>query len=122
MVDIKSLGNRLHTLRESLYLSQAQSAEFLGLTRSSLNRYENGQSIPTVELFRKYADFFDVSIDYIFARCDEPQGKLYHYQPRVWKNAAEMEQVVEMCFDPKSPYYNRMKESVLRMFSETAEE
>ena len=93
-----------------------------GITQSSLNRYENGQSTPTVEVFRKYADFFDVSMDYIFARCDEPQGKLYHYQPKVWKNGAEMEQFVEMCFDPKSPYYNRMKESVLQMFSENADQ
>lgn len=122
MVDMKSIGNRLHTLRESLSLSQAKSAEFLGITQSSLNRYENGQSTPTVELFRKYADFFDVSMDYIFGRCEDPHGKLYQYQPKVWKNTAEMEQFVEMCFDPSSPYYNRMKESVLRMFSENADD
>lgn len=122
MIDMKLIGKRLRTLRESLSLSQAKLAELLGITQSSLNRYENGQSTPTVELFRKYADFFDVSMDYIFARCDEPQGKLYHYQPKVWKNATDMEQFVEMCFDPKSPYYNRMKESVLRMFSEESNE
>ena len=85
MIDIKLIGKRLRTLRESLSLSQAKLAELLGITQSSLNRYENGQSTPTVELFRKYADFFDVSVDYIFARCDEPQGKLYHYQPKVEK-------------------------------------
>ena len=122
VIDMKLIGKRLRTLRESLSLSQAKLAELLGITQSSLNRYENGQSTPTVELFRKYADFFDVSMDYIFARCDEPQGKLYHYQPKVWKNATDMEQFVEMCFDPKSPYYNRMKESVLRMFSEESNE
>lgn len=122
MITVKQVGNRLRTLRHSLSLSQAKLAEILGITQSSLNRYENGQSTPTVELFRKYADFFDVSMDYIFARCDEPQGKLYHYQPKVWKNTTDMEQFVEMCFDPKSPYYNRMKESVLRMFSENADD
>lgn len=57
--------NRLRTLRHSLSLSQAKLAELLGITQSSLNRYENGQSTPTVELFRKYADFFDVSMDYM---------------------------------------------------------
>ena len=119
---MKLIGKRLRTLREALSLSQAKLAELLGITQSSLNRYENGQSTPSVDLLRKYADFFDVSMDYIFARCDEPQGKLYRYQPKVWKNAAEMEQFVEMCFDPKSPYYDRMKESVLRMFSETTDE
>lgn len=119
---MKQIGNRLRTLREGLSLSQAKMAELLGITQSSINRYEHGQSTPPVDLLRKYADFFDVSMDYIFARCDEPQGKLYHYQPKVWKNADEMEQFVEMCFDPKSPYYNRMKESVLQMFAENAHE
>ena len=47
-------------------------------------------------------------MDYIFGRCDAPQGKLYQYQPKIWKNAAEMEQFVEMCFDPKSPYYRKV--------------
>lgn len=122
MITLNQIGERLRTLRDGISLSQAKLAELLGITQSSLNRYENGQSTPTVELFRKYADFFDVSMDYIFGRCDAPQGKLYQYQPKIWKNAAEMEQFVEMCFDPKSPYYNRMKESVLRMFSETADE
>lgn len=122
MITLKQIGERLRTLRDGISLSQAKLAELLGITQSSLNRYENGQSTPTVELFRKYADFFDVSMDYIFGRCDAPQGKLYQYQPKIWKNAAEMEQFVEMCFDPKSPYYNRMKESVLRMFSEESSE
>ena len=119
---MKEVGKRLRALRESLSLSQAKLAELLGITQSSLNRYENGQSTPTVEVFRKYADFFDVSMDYIFARCDKQQGKLYRYQPKVWKNRAEMEQFVEMCFDPKSPYYNRLKDSVLQMFAEKADE
>lgn len=118
MIHTKQIGKRLRCLRDSLSLSQAKLAELLGITQSCINRYENGQSTPSVDLLRKYADFFDVSMDYIFARCDNPQGKLYHYQPKIWKNAAEMEQFVETCFDPQSPYYNRMKESVLHMFSE----
>ena len=72
---MKEVGKRLRALRESLSLSQAKLAELLGITQSSLNRYENGQSTPTVEVFRRYADFFDVSMDYIFARCDEPPGE-----------------------------------------------
>lgn len=66
-----------------MLLKGLKLAELLGITQSSLNHYENGQSTPSVELLRKYADFFDVSMDYIFARCDDPQGKLYHYQPKV---------------------------------------
>ena len=67
------LGKRLRVLRESVALSQAKLAPELGTTQSSINRYENGQAAPPIDLLRKYADHFDVSMDYIFARCDDPR-------------------------------------------------
>ena len=67
------VGKRLKGLREGAMLSQVKMAEALGSTQSSINRYENGQSTPSVALFRAYADYFDVSMDYIFARADKPQ-------------------------------------------------
>ena len=63
---MKEVGKRLKALRESIGLSQVKMAEAIGSTQSSINRYENGQSTPSVELFRRYADYFDVSLDYIF--------------------------------------------------------
>lgn len=38
-----------------------------GMKQPSINRYEQGTATPTVENLRKYADYFDVSMDYIFA-------------------------------------------------------
>lgn len=106
---MKQLGSRLRSLRESIGLSQAKFADMIGSTQSSINRYENGQATPTVELLRKYVDYFDVSMDYIFARCDEPQGKLYHAVPLVGENNPELAQFVEMCFDPTFPMNDRLK-------------
>ena len=60
LTSIKQLGNRLRALRESIGISQAKFADVIGSTQSSINRYENGQATPTVELLRKYADYFDV--------------------------------------------------------------
>ena len=111
---MKQLGIRLRTLREGLGISQAKFAEIIGSTQSSINRYENGQATPTVELLRKYADYFDVSIDYIFARCDEPQGKLYQAKPPV-ENNPELAKFVEMCFDPESPMHDRLKATLIEM-------
>ena len=54
-------------------------AEAIGSTRSSVNRCENCQSIPPAELIRHYADYFDVSQDYSFARTDMPQGVIYEF-------------------------------------------
>ena len=93
----------------------------IGSTQSSINRYENGQATPTVELLRKYADYFDVSMDYIFARCDEPQGKLYQAKPPVGEGNPELAQFVEMCFDPKSRLNGRLKETLLQMLQSEKE-
>lgn len=115
---MKQLGGRLRTLRELTGLSQAKFADVIGSTQSSVNRYENGQATPTVELLRKYADYFDVSMDYIFARCDEPQGKLYEAKPPVSDDNPELKQFVEMCFDPKSPMNDKLKKTLLKMLGE----
>ena len=65
-----------------------------------------------------YADFFDVSLDYIFGRTDNPQGKLYNYQPRLMKNGKEMQELIEMCFDPKSPANAKLKQALLELLQE----
>lgn len=115
---MKQLGNRLRSLRESIGISQSKFAEVIGSTQSSINRYENGQATPTVELLRKYADYFDVSMDYIFARCEEPQGKLYQAKPPVGEGNTELIQFVEMCFDPGSPMNDKLKKTLIQMLEE----
>ena len=126
---MKQLGMRLRALREGIGLSQSKFADVIGSTQSSINRYENGQATPTVELLRKYADYFDVSMDYIFARCDDPHGKLYETKPPVDANTflnlrttssnnPELRKFVEMCFDPESPMNEKLKEAMLKMLGE----
>ena len=112
------LGHRLKNLREGIGLSQARLAKILGTTQPSINRYENGQSQPSVELLRKYADYFDVSMDYIFARCDAPQGKLYQHKTPLPASNPELASFVEMCFEPGSPLNDRLKATLVQMLSE----
>ena len=42
---MRELGERLRRLRESVKLSQVKMAELLGVKQSSINRYEQGQSL-----------------------------------------------------------------------------
>ncbi len=116
---MKETGKRLKALREGIGISQAKLAEALGSTQSSINRYENGQATPPVALFRRYADFFDVSLDYIFARTDKPQGATYKFQPKATPEREEMRRFIEMCFDPKSPMHDKLKETLFRMMEDT---
>lgn len=115
---MKEVGMRLKKLREGFGISQAKLAEDLHSTQSSINRYENGQSQPTIALLRLYADYFDVSMDYIFARTDKPQGKLYEFNPQTAPDKKQMRDFIEMCFDPQSPMNGKLKETLYRMMEE----
>ena len=123
---MEQIGKRLRALREGSRLTQTQVAEGVGVQQSRINRYESGKSTPPPEVFVKYADFFDVSMDYLYCRTDKPQGRLYNFQPKVTAAQAvkhkDMKQFVEMCFDPKAPVNKRLKEALLRIMTEEANE
>ena len=114
---MEEVGKRLRSLRDSIAVPQTRMAEILGTTQSSLNRYENGQSTPTVELFRRYADYFDVSMDYIFGRCENPQGKLYEAKPPLGANP-EMAKFIEKCFEPGTVMNNKLKAALLELMQQ----
>ena len=114
---MNTVGERLKTLREGMGFSQKKMAELLNVTQPSINRYEHGKAVP-IEVLIGYADYFDVSMDYITCRCDEPQGKLYQAKPPVGEGNPELAQFVEMCFDPSSPMNDKLKKTLLQMLGE----
>ena len=119
---MQEVAQRLKSLRESVGLSQAQLAALMGATQASVNRYENGQSSPPLKILRWYADFFDVSLDYIFARTEQPEGKLYEHKPKVveaiTQDNKELRQFVDMCFDPASPVSEKLRETLTKLLEE----
>ena len=113
------VAKRMKELREGLKLSQAKLASQLdNIEQTAIFRYESGQSFPPYGVLMQYADFFDVSLDYLFGRCDKPQGKLYNFQPKVWKDNKQVQKLIEMCFDPNSPANAQLKETLLRIMGE----
>ena len=62
--------------------------------------------------------FFNVSLDYIFGRTDNPQGKLYDYQPRTIVEDKRMKDFLEMCFDPSTNAHSKLKETLMKLFVE----
>jgi transcriptional regulator with XRE-family HTH domain len=115
------VGKRLTALRKSAKLSQANLAKRFGIPQSNLNRYEHEKSSAPYNVLIKYADFFDVSLDYIFGRTDAPQGKLYDYNPQIGPDQDQMRQFIEMCFDPSSPMNARLKQMLLIMMEENTD-
>ena len=118
-MDKSIVASRLKEVRESLKLSQAKVTSLNGTTtQASINRYENQQSSPSLDILLWYADFFNVSLDYIFGRTDKPQGKLYENQPKVVFEDKHMKDFIEMCFNPKSPANAKLKEMLFKLMEE----
>ena len=111
---MKIVGERLRKLREGLKLSQGKIAKMIGAVQSSIARYENDVADVPYATLLWYADYFDVSLDYIFGRTDQPQGKLYDFRPKVVDND-DMRLFIEMCFDPNSPMSGKLKDTLLQM-------
>lgn len=115
---LEVISKRLKQLREDAGLSQSKIGQLVGVPQSSIYRYEQGQSTPSSKTFRWYADYFDVSLDYLFGRTDDPHGAHYEYKPKFETIAREMEKFIEMCFDPNSRMNERLKETLLTMLTE----
>ena len=118
---MKIIGQRLRELRQNTKLSQAKVAAIVGTLQPTVARYESGEAHIPPEVLLLLADYYDVSLDYIYGRTDEPQGRVYEYKPKIEKAYPEMEKFIEMCFDPNSPMNGRLKESLLQMMKEGAE-
>lgn len=109
------VAQRLRELRNKIDLSQVKMAEALGIKLGAVNRYENNQSEPSCETLLNYANFFDVSLDYIFGRTENPQGTEFEANPKIELANPEMKKFIEMCFDPKSPMNDRLKQTLFEM-------
>jgi transcriptional regulator with XRE-family HTH domain len=63
------LKMRLKELRARDRITQEQLAEAIGLERSSIGKYEGRQGIiPSVEVLKAIADYFNVTTDYLLGR------------------------------------------------------
>lgn len=53
-------------------LTQKQVAAALGITEQAYQRYEYGKTVPSALVLIALADYFDVSLDYLVGRSDDP--------------------------------------------------
>jgi len=114
-----TLGERLKGLRDSIGVPLTKLAEMAETNPSSINRFERGKAEAGYRILLWYADYFDVSLDYIFGRTDKPQGTLYNHQPDALKKkidqGEEFREFIEACFDPRSPMNAKLKEMMFKL-------
>ena len=64
-VHIEMVADRIKFLRESNNMTQSDLARQLGITRSSVNAWEQGISVPSTQYVVELARLFNVSADYL---------------------------------------------------------
>lgn len=66
------MHKKIKQLREHHGLAQKDVAASLGVNPSAVTRWETGEKRPDLVNLVKLADLFDVSIDYLLGRTDNP--------------------------------------------------
>lgn len=65
-------GKKLKALRTSKKVSQKEFGKIFGLAESTIGMYERDERRPDFDLLNKFADYFEVSTDYLLGRTDNP--------------------------------------------------
>lgn len=64
--------NVFKQLRIREHLSQQELADKLGIAKSTVSMYENGNREPDLETLERIADLFNVDMDYLIGRKKNP--------------------------------------------------
>lgn len=73
MIDRKNFSERLMLLRKQNNLTQNQLGTELGTKKQSVNNWEKCVSLPSLDLASSLADYFNVSLDYLVGRSNDPK-------------------------------------------------
>lgn len=71
---VMSFPERLRLVRKSKNLTQKQICDAIGMSEPAYQRYEYGDREPAYKYLIALANFFDVSIDYLAGRTDNPNS------------------------------------------------
>jgi len=66
----KHFGDRLKELRTEGGFTQEELSKVFNTGKASISHYESNKRLPDANTIEKFADFFDVSLDYIMGRSD----------------------------------------------------
>jgi len=70
---LEDITNRLKELRLSKNITQKQLAEIINLSYSGYQYIEYGKKQPILSNLIKLANYFEVSLDYLVGRTDDPK-------------------------------------------------
>lgn len=73
MISKDIFAERIKTLRRKKNINQSELGKIIGLSDKAISDIERGYRLTTMEKLDALADFFDVSVDYLMGRTDNPK-------------------------------------------------
>lgn len=70
-----TISQRIKQLRTRNNLTQNQLADIVDVRSESIQRFEYGTRRPSLDVLINLADYFDVSLDYLVGRSDNPKKR-----------------------------------------------
>ena len=70
---MSKLSDRLETIKKERHLLQKNIAKDVGVALRTYQYYESGERRPDSDMLLRLAEYFDVSVDYLLGRTDNPQ-------------------------------------------------
>lgn len=62
-MSVENIGNTISNLRRKKGVTQEKLADFIGVTKTSVSKWETGATLPDIQIFPLLASYFDVSVD-----------------------------------------------------------
>ena len=103
-------------LRKKESLKQVQLAEIMGIDRSSISNYENGNRTPPIEFLIGLSEHFNVSVDFLI------KGKSFHSTSSKTSDSIQNELMAENVILIESILDLEKKISILETEKQTLEE
>jgi transcriptional regulator with XRE-family HTH domain len=77
-INMTNFGDNLKNARTKKGISQGQLAELMGIHPAHISRYERNQTVPSIDVVKKFADILEVSTDMLVYGTDDEkaQGKI----------------------------------------------
>lgn len=73
MIYKNTFAERLSVCRRNGKLSQKSLADIVGVSDAAINMMEKGKRAPSFQVLCALADHFDVSLDYLVGRSNNPK-------------------------------------------------
>lgn len=95
-----NFNDRLKELRIDSNLNQSELAKEMSLTQSVISKYEKGLISPDVDILKKLAKYFDVSVDYLLGITDVSNFNKKYFKNKEVKNLIKNETIVFVYLEP----------------------